>query len=541
MSTIDDKFNPEKYYSEACSAQKQGRHHEALDGFKRAFQFGKHPEFILPLIDLATSFINRELWREAEESLLEALRVMPDNQEALSLLKRLHSVPERFYDIKPYYDDVRVREQKYKTVVSDVPLIQMFIEITNMCNGRCITCLNRSMKRKRGIMDFELFRKIVDESSRNMYLEMVHLYGVGEDYLVPDVMEYFNYAIRKYRRRGIRTVLITNGELITDLPAGISAVDISFNGGRKESYERITGIRFDKTVKNIWRLEREGQLDHQTNIHMLVFDENADEVEDFKRLFAFTNSNLVLAHKYDNQCGEIDDRTLHEFRNNKRTPCHYVRRVMNIAWNGDVILCPHDFEGVVNYGNIRDMSLSDIWHGDLHRENLLKHSTCSFDGICEKCNFNVPIEDQNIFVSREERVELRKRYLDFALKQMVCCPRSDSCEIVRRYRDNIEHMESNSEEPLIRICSDDYRFYGTEAIMDPKKYTHCPQLNQLRRKIKGTKVCWEAPTFGPSGYAFAARGYMMGLDDIGVKLRSQPIWGDCKMEFEEEGNNGEDS
>jgi radical SAM protein with 4Fe4S-binding SPASM domain len=440
MNNTDEKHNAERVYSDAYNAMKQGRRHEALDLFKKAFQYGKGPEFLDPLIDLSKSLAQSELWREAEESLLEVLRVDPDRQEAISLLQNLHSAPERFCDIKPYYDAAKIREKKRKTVISDIPLIQMFIEITNMCNGKCITCLNRSMRRKRGIMDFDLFRKIIDNSSGNMYLEMVHLYGVGEDYLVPDIKKYFNYAIKKLSGRGVETVLITNGELITDLHPGITVVDISFNGGKRETYERITGIRFDKTVRNIWRLEREGQLGANVNLHMLVFTENQSEVEDFKKLFAFTGANLVLAHKYDNQCGEIEDQTLSEYKHDTRIPCHYVRRVMNIAWNGDVILCPHDFHGVMNYGNVRETSLSGIWYGELHKEMLKKHSRCRFDGLCEKCNFNVPIEDQNVVVSRKERIELRKRYLDFALKEMIRCNKSSSCEIVRRYRDNIDNM-----------------------------------------------------------------------------------------------------
>ncbi len=46
-----------------------------------------------------------------------------------------------------------------------------------------------------------------------------------------------------------------------------------------------------------------------------------------------------------------------------------------------------------------------------------------------------------------------------------------------------------------------------------------------------TIITWESPVFGPSGYAFAARGYILGLSDLGVKICCKPIWGDCKIEI----------
>ena len=39
------------------------------------------------------------------------------------------------------------------------------IEPTNICNARCVMCPLKDMKRKTGYMDFELYRKIIDETS----------------------------------------------------------------------------------------------------------------------------------------------------------------------------------------------------------------------------------------------------------------------------------------------------------------------------------------------------------------------------------------
>ncbi|MHC4944356.1 MAG: radical SAM/SPASM domain-containing protein [Planctomycetota bacterium] len=529
MGRLQQIQDPRLLHQKSGEALDRGDLESAKQNLEQAFYYGLEPGAAGSLIELAERFAASESWKEAEELLLEALRIAPGLERAQALLEDLHKEPERFCDIKPYDSDERIEMKKRDSVIAGTPTMQLFLELTNRCNGSCQTCLHRTMQRCQGIMDFDLFKKIVDESVETLYLEMVHLYGVGEVFMIPNAFDYFDYAARQYSARGIRTALITNGERITDIPGHVSEIDISFNAGRKETYERITGMSFDRTKQNIWRLDREGQLDSRCNIHMLVFEDNQDEVEDFKRLFAYTCANLVLAYKYDNQCGEIEDKTVAGFQQDRKIPCHYVRKVMNIAWNGDVILCPHDFEGRVNYGNAGEMTLEEIWQSPCHAEMLKAHAACRFEGLCEKCNYNLPIDDQNRSISKAERIELRKRHADFAWNEMIQCPFSADCEIRKSYLENIDTLESG-DDPLIAVCSTDWRFYGLDTVMDRARHPDCPGLERLRAQLDDTRISWESPTFGPSGYAFAARGYMLGLDDLGTRVRTQPIWADCIVE-----------
>lgn len=528
---------PEDRLEAARAARSAGDLGHALDHLKEAFKRGLDPSFAVELVYLAREFMERELWREAEEALLEALRVAPENEEARRALADLHDEPDRFLDVKGPLGKDRIAARRRRTVLSSVPRVQLFLEITNACNGRCATCLNRSMKRPRGVMAFDLFRRLVDESLDTLYLDTVHLYGVGETFLAPRAMDYLDYAVARCHERGIRTCLITNGERVTDIPAGISVLDISFNAGRKETYERITGISFDRTVENLRRLHRAGRLDARSRIHMLVFEDNREEVEDFKRLFSFTGAELMLAYKYDNQCGKIEDKTLPEYRpavgwETARIPCHYVRDVINVAWNGDVILCPHDFEGEVTYGNVAEASLVEIWESERHRAVLAAHARRRFEGLCARCNFNLPMEGTDVVVSKEERIALRKRHAADLRNDRLLCERAPECPILARYFERMDEIEG-MEGPIVPLCSTDPRFYGIEAVLDPGRHPFCPGLRRCRRSIASARVTWEAPVFGPSGYAFAARGYALGLAEVGAAVRLQPVWGDCTVEFEE--------
>jgi hypothetical protein len=101
---------------------------------------------------------------------------------------------------------------------------------------------------------------------------------------------------------------------------------------------------------------------------------------------------------------------------------------------------------------------------------------------------------------------------------------------VQNYRNRLDAVES-IEEDLVAVCSDDYRFYGLDAVKDPARHPHCPALARLREKMADARVCWESSVFGPSGYAFAGRGHIFGLDDLRVRVHAHPILGDCKMEM----------
>jgi MoaA/NifB/PqqE/SkfB family radical SAM enzyme len=268
---------------------------------------------------------------------------------------------------------------------------QIFLETTNKCSACCSTCLNRVMRRERGVMPQDKFQALVDGIAAKRSCDLVHLYGFGEPYLTPGYLDYCNYAIPRLKGAGIRTAIITNGMLITEIPEGVDSFVISFNAGTRQTYERVTGLDYERTLANIRRLHKEGQFRRagRVEIHMLVFEDNAAEVEQFRALFSGLGARLRLAFKYDNQRGLIQDKTLPRFKEDSRRPCHYVFNVLNICWDGRVILCPHDADGEVCYGNAFEEPLARIARHRLRRQIMEEHSRGRFGGLCEKCNFNV--------------------------------------------------------------------------------------------------------------------------------------------------------
>ncbi len=118
-------------------------------------------------------------------------------------------------------------------------------------------------------------------------------------------------------------------------------------------------------------------------------------------------------------------------------------------------------------------------------------------------------------------------------KDKPLCPKYEVCPIVRRFLERGESLESYSDQP-IEICGDDIRFYDWQVLFDENMLSYCSKLKDLKKRLENIRITWESPVFGPSGYAFAARGYITGLADLGVRISVKPIWGDCKITFEDE-------
>jgi hypothetical protein len=100
--------------------------------------------------------------------------------------------------------------KSHKTRLSYMP-IRLWIEPTSVCNLACVMCPNKDLpKEQKGLMDFDLFRKIVDEAKDFVF--DVHLLHRGESLAHPDFFRMVRYA----HEAGLVTRFHTNGTLLTE-------------------------------------------------------------------------------------------------------------------------------------------------------------------------------------------------------------------------------------------------------------------------------------------------------------------------------------
>jgi radical SAM protein with 4Fe4S-binding SPASM domain len=249
-----------------------------------------------------------------------------------------------------------------------------------------------SVQRPRELLSWESLERIVDGIISVPEIRGASFYSIGENYLHPDYVNMVEWAVSRLSKYSIETTVLTNGSFPCVVPEGIDNYFISFNAGTKKTYETITGLSFEKVVGNIRNAYATGEFrkSKRTQIHMLVFDENRSEIDSIRQLFRDLRSvQLRLSHKFDNQHGELAQGN-GQAPPKSRIPCSYITDRVTFYSNGDVILCPHDFDASVAFGNIISASLPDILNGAKRQQYLEAHRSREFEGLCRACNFNVP-------------------------------------------------------------------------------------------------------------------------------------------------------
>ena len=249
------------------------------------------------------------------------------------------------------------------------------IEPTNCCNLTCLECpVPKTMNRKRGTMEFSLFKKIIDE---NPQIGQINLALWGEPLLHPDAIRMMEYA--KSNKKHV--LLITNGALLDEekcravVDSGLDMMYISMDG-IDETYTKVRGIQYHTVAENLHTLNR---LRNDKNkkmpivLSVTIFEETEQEIEKVRREWGSIVDHVVF------QPLIRSDR--------KRTRrCRQPWRQLAILWNGDVIPCCYDYDGKLVVGNVREETLLEIFNGKRLQQLRANHAQQHFPDPCDYCN-----------------------------------------------------------------------------------------------------------------------------------------------------------
>lgn len=286
--------------------------------------------------------------------------------------------------------DFRARRQ----VVRTMP-IRLWIESSSRCNIRCVMCLNKEADATdKGNMDFDLFRKVIDEARG--HVNDVYLHHRGEPMMNPRFFDMIRYA----RDAGVRTRFHTNGTMLNEercrdlLDARPDLVSFSIDGFQKQAYEAVrVGAKFETTVENVRRLlkmRREArQRAPYVVIEKIAFNrgeppEIRAEAGALRKTFLSDGADEVIEKKeYAWSVAGNPEPAACE----RRTVCTFPWYAAVICWDGTVTPCPQDFDARLRMGSMRDSTLREIWNGDAYRDHRrrLAHDLDSLE-ICRKCD-----------------------------------------------------------------------------------------------------------------------------------------------------------
>ena len=283
--------------------------------------------------------------------------------------------------------------------------VQLWIELTSLCNYRCVMCPNTDLKKKdHGTMDFALYKKIIDEAGDFAF--DVNLAHRGESLLYPQIVEAILYA----KEKKLFTRLHTNGSLLTEdlsrkiVKSGLDRLSFSFDGFDKETYEKIRrGGDFEKTLQNIIRFleikKEEKSKKPDTSIEVINFEpgKRLQIKKEFKEQFKKLPLDSFVLKDVHNWAGE----TKKAHTSEHYSTCPFPWNALIIFWDGNVLPCTQDFFGSFILGNVRDYSLKTIWNSDrishlrkkLVKGDLSELKACSgCDRVWRKSVLGVPSE-----------------------------------------------------------------------------------------------------------------------------------------------------
>ncbi len=271
------------------------------------------------------------------------------------------------------------------------------IESTNLCNAKCVFCPRDEMHRQQGVMDMDLYRKVVDECAA-LGITHVRMHNYGEPFLDRRLVEKVRYA----KTRGIAEVgMISNGSLITPevaqglIDAGLDAINISVDAAGKETFERTrVNLEYDTVIDNIQtlvRLRREAGRVRPKLILAFVRQEQSSDEQAFIDTWRGVADKIHVTDLH-NWAG-----TLHG-RSDVAYPCYRLWLTFTVLWDGRVSLCCADFDGRHVLGDLRTATIREIWNSPAYRAVRRQHLESGGPEICRSCD--LPKKDSPLWVAR---------------------------------------------------------------------------------------------------------------------------------------------
>jgi radical SAM protein with 4Fe4S-binding SPASM domain len=234
------------------------------------------------------------------------------------------------------------------------------LSLIDVCNRSCTFCPKSDPTVAPDTyqkMSRLLINKLTTELKKMKYRGAIALCGYGEPLLHKDIL-----YITKKLAEAASVEIVTNGDVLTS-----------------------------KTLKNLY-------LAKASRVLISMYD-GPEQIKKFKKIIKLSkvpDDFVILRDRWydkDSNFGvKLTNRTGtikigNQIKNDFHTTCYYPSYQFLIDWNGDVFLCPQDWQRRVTMGNMMQEDIYSIWSGKImskYRKQLLNGKRTS--SPCNSCN-----------------------------------------------------------------------------------------------------------------------------------------------------------
>lgn len=292
----------------------------------------------------------------------------------------------------------------------------VMVEPVSACNLTCIMCPTYLTDKPKSFLDFDLFKKIIDEcKSFNTFFVFQ---GTGEPFLHPQLFDMIKYA----KDSGIKNISVsTNATLLTaeniekilNIETSPDFLQFSIDGHTEELYEKYRrGASFKKVHAGIQKLnQRREELGFNDKIEFSINTllSNEFNLTEFLSLWGSFIDDLTVGVMLNQAAQKSAEKVFVNARQNvnrdKYISCPKPFESLSIMADGKITHCQHDFhhlhiKGDMNKGD----TLLQTWRNQQYMDFREKHITFKAEETsCNGCEQMYRIENEdNLFAARKE-------------------------------------------------------------------------------------------------------------------------------------------
>jgi MoaA/NifB/PqqE/SkfB family radical SAM enzyme len=273
------------------------------------------------------------------------------------------------------------------------------IELTNHCPMACVMCpRTRGMTRPLGHMDAALFQHIIREAAP--FTSKLFLHHFGDSLLHPALGECISFA----RQFNVRTYLSANPILLSELrirelvDAGLHELVLSLDGATAATSEAVRG----RAARDVAEAERRilsllayrQQRASKTPIVILQFVRqrmNRHEIGPWLAKWTAVPGIDAIKLKsfvaWDGQDAHINALRIEPIPAPSRIVCDKPWTSVTVLWDGRVVPCCFDHDGLYVLGHLGQQSLREILLGEPMRNLRRMHRDGNLSDVdlCARC------------------------------------------------------------------------------------------------------------------------------------------------------------